>query len=81
MHPTIPQTPSRSPHEISEDARHASCGQCWQQPGPPCTASGDHLARYLRAERRGLITREDLAAVLAGLDVIAAHVIIPGGAL
>jgi hypothetical protein len=30
----------------------------------------------MRAERRGLVTREDLVAVVAGLDVIAAHVII-----
>jgi hypothetical protein len=41
---------------------------------------GDHLARYQRAERRGLIGREDLAAVVAGLEVIAPHVIIRGGA-
>jgi hypothetical protein len=69
---------------VAERVRLVNCGQCWQQPGPPCTVSGplgDHLARYQRAERRGLITREDLAAVVAGLEVIAAHVIIPGGAL
>ena len=42
---------------------------------------GDHLARWQRAERRGLIGREDLAAVVAGLEVIAGHVIIRDGAL
>ena len=49
----------------------------------PCTVAwppGDHLARWQRAERRGIIGREDLAAVVAGLEVIAAHVIIRGGA-
>jgi hypothetical protein len=64
--------------------RLANCPQCWQTPGRPCTftrPSGDHLARYQRAERRGLIGREDLAAVVAGLEVIAAHVIIRDGAL
>jgi hypothetical protein len=75
--PAVPQ--ARSLHEISEDTRQANCPHCWQRPGPPCTVSGpsgDHLARYQRAERRGLIRREDLAAVVAGLEVIAAHVII-----
>jgi len=64
--------------------RLANCPHCWQRPGPPCTVSGppgDHLARYQRAERRGMITREDLAAVVARLEVIAAHVIVRGGAL
>jgi hypothetical protein len=41
---------------------------------------GDHLARWQRAERRGLITRADLAAAVEGLEVIAAHVIIRDGA-
>ena len=63
--------------------RLANCGHCWQRPGCPCTVAGvpgDHLARWQRAERRGLITRADLAAVVAGLEVIAAHVIIRDGA-
>jgi hypothetical protein len=34
----------------------------------------------MRAERRGLISREHLAAVVAGLEVIAAHVMIRDGA-
>ncbi len=41
---------------------------------------GDHLARWQRAERRGLIARGDLAAVVAGLEVIAGHVLVRGGA-
>ena len=75
--PAVPQ--ARSLQEIREDARRANCPHCWQRPGLPCTVSGppgDHLARSQRAERRGLIGREDLAAVVAGLEVIAAHVII-----
>ena len=69
--------------EIRADVRLANCPHCWQRPGRPCTVSGppgDHLARWQRAERRGLITRAELAAVVAGLDVIAAHVIIRDGA-
>lgn len=74
---------------IEQDAREAlpaaervrllNCGHCWQRPGKPCTISGpdgDHLARWQRAERRGLISREDLAAVVEPLEVIAGHVII-----
>ncbi len=84
MHAILPdpQPPAEAPrglHEILEDARRVNCGQCWQRPGRPCTVSGppgDHLARYQRAERRGLITRDELAATVAALDVIAPHVII-----
>ena len=64
--------------------RLANCPHCWQRPGRPCTVTGspgDHLARWQRAERRGLIGREDLAAVVAGLGVTAGHVIIRDGAL
>jgi hypothetical protein len=80
----LAQGAARTLAEISEDTRQANCPQCWQRPGPPCTVSGlpgDHLARYQRAERRGLITRAELAAVAAGLEEIAAHVVIREGAL
>ena len=66
-----------------EAVRLANCPQCWQRPGRPCIVAGspgDHLARWQRAERRGMISREDLAAVVARLEVIAAHVIIRDGA-
>lgn len=68
---------------VAERARMANCPHCWQRPGRPCTIAGpdgDHLARWQRAERRGLISREDLAAVVAGLEVIAGHVMIRDGA-
>jgi len=64
--------------------RLANCPHCWQRPGRPCTVTGspgDHLARWQRAERRGLIGREDLAAVVDGLEAVAGHVIIRDGAL
>lgn len=76
MTTTIPQT-------AAELVRLANCPQCWQRPGRPCTITGpagDHLARYMRAERRGLISREDLAAAVEPLEVIAGHVIIRDGA-
>jgi hypothetical protein len=38
----------------------APCGYCWAPPGVPRTAGGQHLARYLRAERRGLLDRQAL---------------------
>ena len=47
-----------------------------QGEGPP----GDHLARWQRAERRGVIGRAELAAVVADLEVLAGHVIIRDGA-
>jgi len=75
MPETIPQTPP-----AAQSARRCPCPQCWAQPGCPCTVAGppgDHLARYLRAERRGLISRAELAAVIGGLDVIVGHVLIP----
>ena len=59
--------------------RSASCGCCGRQPGIPCTPEGDHLARWLRAERLEMVTRAELAAAIAPLDVIAANVIILGG--
>lgn len=66
---------------VAERVRLMNCGQCWQRPGKPCTISGppgDHLARWQRAERRGLITRAELAAAVEDLEVIAPHVIITG---
>ena len=83
MHSIIPDSqPSggtpRTVH-VTDLVRLANCPQCWQRPGKPCTVSGppgDHLARWQRAEKRGLIRCEDLTAVVAGLEVIAAHVLI-----
>jgi hypothetical protein len=88
MHTIMPghQPPAEAPRgavAVTDLVRLANCPQCWQRPGRPCTVSGppgDHLARWQRAERRGLITRAELAAAVATLDVIAPHVIIRDGA-
>ena len=54
--------------EICEAARRANCGECWQVPGKPCTPEGDHVARFGRALRRGLVTGPELITVLQALD-------------
>jgi hypothetical protein len=41
------------------------CGFCWAVPGTVCGIDGLHLARFVRAYRRGLLSREELA-VLCG---------------
>ncbi len=49
----------------------------------PCTPEGDHVARFGRAMRRGLISGADLIAVLQALDVFTNTTIVrdvPGGA-
>jgi hypothetical protein len=48
------------------------CGFCWAAPGAGCTDQGQHLARYLRAFRRGLIGRPDIALVCRSLTVASA---------
>jgi hypothetical protein len=60
----------RSLPEICEAVRQANCGECWQVPGKPCTRNpeGDHVARFGRAMRRGLISGPELIAVLGALD-------------
>jgi hypothetical protein len=76
MQETVPTTAV----EAATLALLVPCGHCWAPPGVPCTVSGpsgQHLARYLRAERKGLLDRQALAAVVGGLDVIAPHVIVP----
>jgi hypothetical protein len=57
-------------HAVCELARLANCGCCWARPGQPCAtgrdgAAGYHLARFARAERRGLISTTAFDAVLA----------------
>ena len=69
MKVTAPEVPTvHSLHEICAAVRQANCGDCWQVPGKPCTPEGDHVARFGRALRRGLITGPDLIAVLQTLD-------------
>ena len=73
---------ARSRHEICELARLVNCGECWQAPGTPCTPGGDHVARFGRAMRRGLLTGPELIAVLQALDAFTNTTIVcdvPGG--
>jgi hypothetical protein len=66
---------TRRAGERAQAARSVDCS-CQAGPGVPCGPSGDHLARYLRAEQSGAITRESLKEAIAGLDVIAPQVLI-----
>lgn len=80
-----PQPSARPLGEIIADARRANCGECWQRPGMPCTQDpdGDHVARFGRAFRRGLISGPDLVTVLGTAGVFTLATIIyntPGGA-
>lgn len=68
----------RSLAEICRAARQANCGHCWQVPGKPCTRvpEGDHVARFGRAARRGLITGTELVVVLSALDAFTTATIV-----
>jgi hypothetical protein len=77
--------PDRQPEEVTAltpaaAAQLVNCPQCWKVPGGPCWPWGSHLARYQRANRRGLLADDALAAVVAGLELIAGHVIVRDGA-
>ena len=45
-------------------AQMANCPVCWVTPGWPCGTGWDHLGRYGRAYRRGLVSEAELS--LAG---------------
>ncbi len=83
MKVTAPGAPAaRSLHEACEAVRLVNCGECWQVPGTPCTPEGDHVARFGRAMRRGLLTGPELIAVLQALDAFTNTTIVrdvPGG--
>lgn len=79
MKVTAPEALTVRPlNEICEAARCANCGECWQVPGKPCTPEGDHVARFGRAMRRGLISGPDLVAVLGTLDAFTTATVIEG---
>ena len=82
MTDTIPRKRAATAAELADAALLVLCPLCWQRPGRPCTITGpagDHVARWLEAERRGVITRDQLAAVVGRLEVVAAHVIVRDG--
>jgi hypothetical protein len=70
---------ARTAWERVSAARSAQC-PCQTQAGAPCTPSGDHLARYLRAWQGGTLSRESLKHAIDGLDVIASQAIVPAPA-
>ena len=72
---------ARSLPEICVDVRRVNCGECWQVPGTPCTPGGDHVARFGRAARRGLISGRELVAVLGRLEAFTTATVVeaPGG--
>ena len=85
MKVAAPEAPAVRPlAEVCQAARQANCGECWQVPGVPCARNpeGDHVARFGRAARRGLITGPELVAVLSPLDAFTTATVIqtPDGA-
>lgn len=67
--------PTPEAQEHARSPRTTACA-CGAQTGVPCSPSGDHLARYLAAERAGMFSKQALKNVIAQLDVIAPHVLI-----
>jgi hypothetical protein len=84
--------PVRPLAELIEAASQARCGQCWAEPGAACTTlptldvpdpsplpdGGVHVARVGRAMRRGLLTGNELLAVLGTLDAFAPATVVCG---
>jgi len=62
---------------LADLGRMAQCGQCWQVPGKPCTPEGSHLARYIRALRRALITDAHITALTDALDAFTLATVVP----
>ena len=84
MKVTAPEAPTVRPlPEICRAARQVNCGECWQVPGKPCTPEGDHVARFGRAARRGLITGHELVAILGRLEAFTTATVVqtPAGGL
>jgi hypothetical protein len=68
-----------SPITAAGLARTLKCPLCWAPPRTVCQRypAGDHLVRYEDAERRGVLARQAVADVVARLDVVGPHVIVP----
>jgi hypothetical protein len=71
----------RTLHALCEQAaRLLPCEHCGAAPGTPCDGpDGYHLARFAAARRRGLITAQEMDAVLDAAGVITNGTIIEGG--
>jgi hypothetical protein len=74
-----PRPPTSPPVALSFTslALLAPCGFCWAEPGTPCTESGQHYARYLRAYRRGVLDATGLAAVSKAAPYISTGAVVP----
>jgi hypothetical protein len=58
--------------------RLVRCEHCGTaRPGKPCTALGDHFARWARARRQGLITAGQAGEALDLLPVITNSAVVP----
>ena len=77
--PRSGQEASKASAERAAAVRSVGC-ECAAKVGAPCRLGGDHLARYVHAEKAGAISREELKTVVSELDVIAPHVLIRGTA-
>jgi hypothetical protein len=75
--PRSTQQGSKTSAERATAVRSVGC-ECAATVGAPCRSGGDHLARYVHAEKAGAISREELKTVVSGLEVIAPHVLIRG---
>jgi hypothetical protein len=62
--------------ERAAAALMATCGFCWARPGVACGEEGLHLARYVRAYRRGLLGQKDLAVICEALAQVSAGYIV-----
>jgi hypothetical protein len=54
----------------------ATCGFCWARPGVACGEEGLHLARYVRAYRRGLLGQQELAAICETMAQVSAGYVV-----
>lgn len=75
---TAPLGAARTLAEITADAQRANCGHCWAGPGIPCSGGGTHLARFQRAHRRGVLSADDMTALLAAVIASMVPVIVTG---
>jgi hypothetical protein len=63
-------------------ARTVWCAFCWADPGASCAAlDGQHFARYLRAYRRQVITRDTMIAVCLAVPQISYGQVVPDAAV
>jgi hypothetical protein len=61
-----------APWPASALAVMVPCGFCWAEPNTTCANEGQHFERYLRACRRGLISRDAMREICAALGPVSA---------